>query len=509
MRKCWVLLMANSIVIISIVNLFNQILGFLRDALVTYYYGAGSISDAYIIAVIIPSVIIGVVASGLSAVFVPECIKYESNQSQDERKYTILMCISSLLFGILGALVIWCFKDLALSIFARGFDVASREMASEFIVITIFSMPFILINNILFGYFQVVGKQLISSLVIIPSNILGVVIVYLSYQSGNIYLLPFCYLATIILTFALNFLLSSIYKVKNIKISFFDIKGYTFSTYKLALPVMLGVSANQINFVIDRSLATTVYEGAVSLVNIAVRVSSIIEVILVASIMLVYYPILSRVKNNKIKQRFCILELLFILFVAIIPTASIFHIYSKNIIDFLFGRGGVSSDDVLMSSQLLSVYALSIPFLYMKILFSKWMYSQGETKIPTVVSLIGIVINIFFNFLLIDYVGLIGLAISTLISNLITTILSVCIMAQREVFSKDYLSLSFTFLPLCFFVLGGYYINSFNRGNGVVFLLGVGFGLLLYMVLMFFLVRKLCKIKGFYNEFHLLNKSFL
>ncbi|TOH73475.1 hypothetical protein CGI74_24335, partial [Vibrio parahaemolyticus] len=79
---------------------------------------------------------------------------------------------------------------------------------------------------------------------------------------------------------------------------------------------MLGVSANQINFVIDRSLATTVYEGAVSLVNISVRVSSIIEVILVTSIMLVYYPILSRMKNNKIKQRFCILELLFILFIA-------------------------------------------------------------------------------------------------------------------------------------------------------------------------------------------------
>ncbi|TOC00431.1 lipid II flippase MurJ, partial [Vibrio parahaemolyticus] len=112
-----------------------------------------------------------------------------------------------------------------------------------------------------------------------------------------------------ILTFTLNFLLSNIYKVRNIKLRIFEIKDYTSSTYKLALPVMLGVSANQINFVIDRSLATTVYEGAVSLVNISVRVSSIIEVILVTSIMLVYYPILSRMKNNKIKQRFCILEL--------------------------------------------------------------------------------------------------------------------------------------------------------------------------------------------------------
>ncbi|EOK5971804.1 murein biosynthesis integral membrane protein MurJ [Vibrio parahaemolyticus] len=501
--------MANSIIIISIVNLLNQILGFLRDTLVTYYYGASSISDAYIVAVIIPSVIIGVIASGLSAVFVPECIKYESNRSQDEKKYTILMCISSLFVGLLGALTIWCFKDLVLSIFARGFDAPTREMASDFIVITVFSMPLILINNIMSGYFQVVGKQLISSVVIIPSNILGIVIVYFSYQFGNIYLLPLCYLATMVLTFTLNFLLSNIYKVRNIKLRIFEIKDYTSSTYKLALPVMLGVSANQINFVIDRSLATTVYEGAVSLVNISVRVSSIIEVILVTSIMLVYYPILSRMKNNKIKQRFCILELLFILFIAIIPTASIFHFYSHNIIDFLFGRGKFSSDDVLVSSQLLSVYALSIPFVYMKILFSKWMYSQGETKIPTIVSLVGIAINIIFNFLLVDSVGLIGLAISTLISNLITTILSIYIMAQRGVFSKDYISLSFTFLPLFCFILIGYYINSIYQESSFIFLLEIGFGLSIYMTLMFLLVRKLCKIKGFYNEFHLLNKSFL
>ncbi|EHK6025670.1 polysaccharide biosynthesis protein, partial [Vibrio parahaemolyticus] len=129
--------------------------------------------------------------------------------------------------------------------------------------------------------------------------------------------------------------------------------------------------------------------------------------------------------------------------------------------------------------------------------------------IPTIVSLVGIAINIIFNFLLVDSVGLIGLAISTLISNLITTILSIYIMAQRGVFSKDYISLSFTFLPLFCFILIGYYINSIYQESSFIFLLEIGFGLSIYMTLMFLLVRKLCKIKGFYNEFHLLNKSFL
>ncbi|MGL4830705.1 MAG: murein biosynthesis integral membrane protein MurJ [Vibrio sp.] len=501
--------MGNSIILISIVNLLNQILGFFRDTLVTYYYGASSISDAYVVAVIIPSVIIGIIASGLSAVFVPECIKYESLKCQSDKKYTMLMCISALLIGFFMTLIIFSLKDAALSIFAKGFDSTTRDMASDFMVITIFSMPFILINNIISGYFQVAGKQLLSSVVIIPSNIIGIIFVYFSYQQGVIYLLPFCYLITIFFTFILNFLLSGLYRVKFFNFRYCEIKNYTFETYKLALPVMLGVSANQINFVIDRSLATTVHEGAVSLVNISVRVSSIVEVILVTSIMLIYYPILSRMRHDKLKLRFCILELLFILFIVIIPTSSIFYYYSENIIDILFGRGEFSSNDVLISSKLLSIYALSIPLMYIKILFSKWMYSQGETKIPTLVSLIGIILNIIFNFIFIDFIGLIGLACSTLISNLITTILSAYIMKERGLFSKDYISLSFIVLPSFMFVLGVYYIRSVYQNDTFFFLFGIIPALLSYIVIMFFLVRKLCNSKDFYNGFYLLNKRFL
>ncbi len=501
--------MTSSIILIAVVNLVNQILGFTRDSLVTFYYGASAITDSYVVSVIIPSVIIGVIASGINSAFVPECIRFEKKTKKSGIVYTQVMMFTSIALGIVGILVVNVFKEELLSIFANGFTQETKEYSLRFITITAYSMPIILLNNILLGYFQIKEKQLLASLFVMPSNLVGIGLVYYSYLSDNVALLPMCYVVSLLVTSILSLTFSK-GLISSIDVKIFrpsSIMDYGISTYRIALPVMFGVSANQINFVIDRSLATTVYEGAVSLVNISVRVSSIIEAIIISSVMLVFYPIMSRNRDELEKIKVNVMELFLIGFVLILPITLTFIFFSNDIISILFGRGAFTESNVQTSARLLQIYSVSMPLVFIKVIFSKWMYSLGETKLPTKVSLLGICINVILNFALIEPLGLAGLAISTLLSNLVTVLIALYIMFKKDMFFSECKYLLHISIFSVFFLTSSLYILGLKQMN--MFYVDVVLVLLIYMFSVINLIRFIFKKSSFYQDFIFLNKNIL
>lgn len=407
-----------------IITFFTQLLGFLRDSLISFYYGASAITDAYVISTVIPMVIIGVVASGVSSVYIPTYnrILEQSNDESESKNFTISLLFTLLVIGFLCAAVILLKPDVTALIFANGFSGESLNWFNQFVIVTSFSMPIILMNNLLVSYFQIKSKFILSAFFSIPSNILGIFLVYFSFLSSNPLVLPYCYLFTMLLQFLLLFICSKLYIVD-------VIAKFKFSTHEvstsimLALPVMLGVSLNQINFMVDRSLATTLVTGSVTFVNLAVRVNSVVEAVIITSIIAVFYPVLSKTINNKRMFSGYFLELLLIGVLVIIPLSCVLFLFSYDIVDLLFGRGQFNTENIEITSKLLSIYSIMLPFIYLKTVISKFMYALGHYKLPSMIGAVGVAINISLNFILIKHFEVLGLAIATVISSIITTII--------------------------------------------------------------------------------------
>ena len=63
--------MKKTVIFIMIITILSSFLGFGREITLSYFYGASNISDAYLISLIIPSIIFGFVGTAILKVYTP------------------------------------------------------------------------------------------------------------------------------------------------------------------------------------------------------------------------------------------------------------------------------------------------------------------------------------------------------------------------------------------------------------------------------------------------------
>ena len=57
--------------LVILLTILSKILGFFREIILSYYYGASSISDAFLISLTIPGTIFAFIGVGISTSFIP------------------------------------------------------------------------------------------------------------------------------------------------------------------------------------------------------------------------------------------------------------------------------------------------------------------------------------------------------------------------------------------------------------------------------------------------------
>lgn len=107
----------------------------------------------------------------------------------------------------------------------------------------------------------------------------------------------------------------------------------------------------------------------------------------------------------------------------VLPLTGLIFIFSKEIIQILFGRGAFDTNTVEFVSRALKIYALGIIGASFRDVLNKVFYSMKSTVIPMVNGVIAVVCNIIMNFALVGQYKYLGLAIATALSSTICTIL--------------------------------------------------------------------------------------
>ena len=63
--------MKKTALLLMIITVLSKLVGFARDLTLSYFYGASSITDAYLISITIPSVIFGFIGIGIATGYIP------------------------------------------------------------------------------------------------------------------------------------------------------------------------------------------------------------------------------------------------------------------------------------------------------------------------------------------------------------------------------------------------------------------------------------------------------
>lgn len=414
-----------SAIAIMLAAILSKILGFGRELALASAYGTSSYSDAYLVALNIPIIIFAGIGSALATSYIP--LYHNVTEKYDEErasKFTNniinIITIISFIILILG----FVFTKEIVKLFAIGFTGDTLQLTVNFTRILFLGIIFMGINYIITSYLQLKGNFIIPALIGLPNNIIIITSIFLSARFNNIYILVWGTLIGTLSQFL--FQLPSAYK-KGYKYSLnLDIKDeFINKMLFLVIPVFVGSYVNQINTLVDRSLASTLSVGSISALNYSNRLVGFVIGIFVMAISTAVYPMISKMASIGDKENFnkSIVKAINAVVLVVLPISVGAMVLSDPITKILFERGAFDSKATDATAVALFYYSIGIIGYALNDILGKIFYSLQDTKTPMLTSFFSVVINISLNLILIRYMAHAGLALATSISGILGVLL--------------------------------------------------------------------------------------
>ena len=479
--------MKRAAFLIMIITILSKFLGFGREIVLSYVYGASATTDAYLISQTIPGIVFGLITAGIGTGFIPMYSKILNEQGQTEaNRYT--SNLNNALFLVASGTVcaVLLFTKPLVKLFASGFTGETLKLAINFTRIGVFGIYFTAILNIFSGYVRLHNNYVIPALIGFPMNIITIAFLFIS-AGTNIYLLA---IGSVIATASqLIFLIPSIYKTGYRHQFFLDLKDeYLKLMVTIALPIIIGSSVNDINVLVDRTLASRIAIGGISALNYAKRLNGFVQGLFVSSIVTVIYPMISKMaaEDNIKGLKDSISEAISLINLLVVPATFGAMIFSKEITSLLFGRGAFTLEAVDMTANSLFFYSIGMIAFGLRSVLSRTFYAFQDTKTPMINATIGVIINIVLNLILSKYLGIGGLALATSIAAIISALLMFITLRKKiggfglQEITRSFIKISIASVLMGLFALGSFHLFKGYFKDNPALILSIGIGALTY-----------------------------
>lgn len=416
--------MNKTTISLMIISLISSVLGFSRNLILAFFYGTSIISDTYIIAMSIPGIVFGLIITGIAAGYIPIYSEIRNKIGEKESiNFTNKLVNLLLLLSTVVIIISLTFTELIIKVVASGFDGQTLAMTVDFTRIIIVGIYFYALINIFTAFLQVKGNYIVPALIGFPLNIITILSIYLSSYTNVMVLAIGSVVAS-----AVQFLILVPYIYKEgyqYKLVFSirdpQIKKMIF----LAIPVILGASVNQVNELIDRTIASQLSSGSISALNYASVINGFVQSIFVLSIVTAMFPMISKLaaENNKEGIKKSVIESINTLSLLIIPATIGAMFFAEPIVKLLLGRGSFDEESIKVTSEVLFVYSIGMLGFGMREVLSKAFFAIQDTRTPMNTAIIAVMINIILSLILSRYMGISGVALATSLATTISSLL--------------------------------------------------------------------------------------
>lgn len=389
----------------------SRILGFVRDTLIARVFGAGMLSDAFIVAFKIPNLLRRISAEGaFSQAFVPILAEYKSQRSFDETHGLVnrvatwlgIILVVVTLLGMLAA-------PWIVSLIAPGFraDATKMQLTVELLRITFPYIFFISLVSMAGGVLNTYNRFGIPAFTPVWLNVsmIAAVLFFADYFDEPIKVLAWA-------VFIGGFL-QLVFQVPFLKqiglLPKFDFKRDDEGVWrilKLMGPAVLGVSVAQISLILNTIFASFLITGSVSWLYYADRLMEFPTGVLGVALGTILLPSLSKAYAGKDDAEYsqlldwglrltCILAA---------PAAVALAVLSAPLVTSLFYYGKFTPVDVAMTQQALFAYSIGLLGLILVKILAPGFYARQNIKTPVKIGIFTLVItqlmNVLFVFVL-------------------------------------------------------------------------------------------------------------
>lgn len=404
--------LAKSTLIVSSMTMLSRILGLVRDVVIMSVFGAGGLTDAFLVAFKIPNFLRRLFSEGaFSQAFVPVLTDYKNRPNSQNSHQDVRILISQmtgallLILSALTALVV-AFAPQVIGVFAFGFDPDSEKFstATDLLRVTFPYLLLVTLTAFAGSILQSYQRFAVSAFAPVLLNVCMII--------GALYIAP-CFDKQIdkpimalgyavafagLLQLVIHF--PSLFRQKLLVAPSVNFKHEGVrKILRLMLPAIFGVSVTQINMLLNSVFASWLPDGSVSWLYTAERMSELPLGLIGVAIGTVILPSLSANATNDDSNAFsATLDWATRLVVLVgLPASVALLLISDVLIQALFLRGEFGLNDALMSGQALQGLAGGIlGFMLIKV-FAPAFFARQQSKLPVKIGLIAIGANVVFS----------------------------------------------------------------------------------------------------------------
>lgn len=425
--------LARATAVIVVGTAVGKVLGFARDATLAGVFGAGPQLDAYLVAQSLPNVAVGLTSSAVVTTALPTLAGLVARNEADRARRvfgSLLVLVSVVLVAISAALAVAA-RPLV-SVLAPGFGPDQLDLAVDLTRILLSATVFVSATNLLVALLHAHRRFLWASLVAVPFNV-ALIVAALGFGGEHG--------AT---SLAVGFVVGSVLRVvllvpdarriglaKRWRLARGDerVRGIL----ALAPPLLAVHLMSNVNSIADRWVGSQEAPGTISALNLAYRLLQLPHTLLAMALVQALYPAFGAAAGDDDQEYARLLSRgLGVLAVILLPIGAAVLVLREPLVELAYGRGSFDTEDVRLTSLAMAGYAVGIVALGMRELVNRGLFAQGDTRTPTVIAGVAMVVNVVGDLTLGRALGIVGLAISTTLAFVLALVLSLIAVERRH-----------------------------------------------------------------------------
>lgn len=421
--------------ILVITSFLSRILGYIRDIVITSTFGLGYMTDAYYAAFTIPDMIYYCLVGGaLSSAFIPVFSSYIAKK-ENEDGYIMASTILNLVAVLAAAL---CIIGV---VFAPELVNLLVQFEGESYTLTVL-LTRIMFAQSFFMCLTGISQGILQSYKHFSSPALGAVLYNITIIIVGMLLARLFHLG--IMGFSIGVVFGAIV---NLAVQLPAMKRYKFrykpiinlhhdgvkQFFKLLLPVLLGLSMNELNLLANQYFGSGLGESVISALKNAQRIMQLPVGIFGSAIGLSVFPTMSEhYANGNLKEykNDLSMSLRTVIFITL-PSAAGLIAVRVPIIRAMYLQGNFTGENVNQVANLLMFYCLGIVGYSAQQILNRGFYSVKDTKTPVKINIFILLLNILLSFIFVQFWKAPGLALAYSVSGTVSMLMLFYFLYKR------------------------------------------------------------------------------
>jgi putative peptidoglycan lipid II flippase len=398
-------------------TLMSRVLGFVRDALIAAYLGAGPAAEAFVVAFALPNMFRRFFAEGtLNVAFVPMFSKkVEANEDARAFAEDTLSALAGLLVVLTVTSMI--FMPIMVSAMAAGFIGDTRfDLAVHYARITFPYVLFISLGALFSGILNATGRFAAAAAAPVMLNVILSAAMIFAHALGYDVATALVWAVPVAGAAQLAIVWIAAAKVGfSIRPRMPRMTPELKKLLILAGPAALAGGVVQINLLVGRQVASFSEEGALQYLNLADRLYQLPLGVVAIAIGVVLLPDLSRrlTAGDGAGARDAYNRAFEFALLLTIPAAVALIVIPEALIGVLFQRGAFTPEDAAATALAVAIYGLGLPAFVIQKVLQPLYFAREDTKTPFKFALYSMVVNAVAAIGLSFWIGYLAAAVAT------------------------------------------------------------------------------------------------